>query len=263
LHRGYVKHWRKSEESEIARAPHLCYRLWWHILCKANWKEKLMSSRNGMGTWVAPGTLVTSMDTLSEGIAWEERGVERRANRKTIVVALNWFSDQGMLTVESNRFGTMIYINNWHAYANQSMPEVTDSIQPTGQPAGLPKQHQLDTTKESKEGVEGKRRRTKKQNNPHHEKIAFAPRVYLTENEHASLLEKHGPEPLAWMIEKLDAWKEGKGLNGKGRESDAGKIRSWVVTAWDDLQVKRSRTTGAKPCSDAQRDKYAHLDEPC
>lgn len=122
-------------------------------------------------------------------------------------------------------------------------------------PQDKDKEEDKDKDKENKEKLAGKPAAHRPA------KIQFAPRVYLTEQEHAILTEKYGTEATAWMIEKLDAWKEGKGLNGKFRGSDAGKIRSWVVNAWQEWAIK-SKQPGAKPAvSDSQRDKYSYLEE--
>jgi hypothetical protein len=67
------------------------------------------------------------------------------------------------------------------------------------------------------------------------EKIAFAPLVHMTREEHAALVTAHGERAVAWMIDRLDAF---KGSKGKAYKDDARAIRSWVVDAWKDHLAK-------------------------
>ena len=233
MHRGYVKLWRKSEESPVARASHLVYRLWSHILVKSNWKEKLLHTRNGYGIWCAPGTLMTSMDTLAEGISYEERGIEKRPNRKTVMAALAWMSDQGMISTESNRFGTVVFVMNWQTYQPRESMEVT----PDGQPNGHPKQHQtdnqLDTTKEGEEGREGRKRKTTvaRSGKPPEPspKVSFLRHVLLTETEHKRLWALLGSLRDEYL-ERLDGYLEQIGpASAKARsyKSHCATIENW------------------------------------
>jgi hypothetical protein len=58
------------------------------------------------------------------------------------------------------------------------------------------------------------------------EKIIYAANVKMTKSEHDKLLESHGPQKTAWMIEKLNVY---KGSNGKKYKSDYLAILNWVV----------------------------------
>lgn len=90
------------------------------------------------------------------------------------------------------------------------------------------------------------------------EKIRFAPLVNMTTDEHAALVTKHGSEAVAWMIERLDAF---KGSNGKTYKDDARAIRSWVVDAWAKHLASRP-VVPQKSTRDALEDEVARAPKP-
>jgi len=69
-------------------------------------------------------------------------------------------------------------------------------------------------------------------------KINYKSNVKLTEKEYLQLEQQYGVNDVAWMIEKLSAYKESK---GKTYKSDAGAIRSWVV---DELSIWKNKNNG-------------------
>jgi len=99
---------------------------------------------------------MTSMDALSEGVSWYERGAEKRPNRKTISNFLGVMQDMEMIAVESNKFGTVIYVMNWDTYQSQEDSNITTSIHHRAHPTGHPTGHPSRTTKEVQEVKEGK-----------------------------------------------------------------------------------------------------------
>ncbi len=107
-----------------------------------------MPTTQKLGTHISPGMLITSYEQIAEGVKYTEYGVPRVPNRKTIKGVLDWLESNSMIARESNRHGTVIFINNWHTYQNQDDAKVT--------PDGQSKKHQLDTTKEVKEVKESK-----------------------------------------------------------------------------------------------------------
>ncbi|MFA5897998.1 MAG: hypothetical protein WC829_02675 [Hyphomicrobium sp.] len=232
-----------------------------------------MSTRNGFGVYVAPGCLVTSMDALAEGVAWDERGVEKRPNRKTVMVYLQLMQDMEMIKYESNRFGTMIFVMNWKAYQGHDDAKVTDCIQPTGQPTGQPKQHQLDTTKEVQEGEEGKeKKRTKKPvSEVKPSDAAFGLSEFFLGELQARYPNLKTPNMAAWAKDcdrllRID----------KRDPKDAEEVIRWMAgdfwgtvilspaklrEKWDQIQAKRAGVKPGGGCSEAQKHKYDFLEE--
>jgi hypothetical protein len=70
------------------------------------------------------------------------------------------------------------------------------------------------------------------------DKIQYADDVYMTEKEHATLVEKYGEAGTKRMIEILDNY---KGANGKKYDSDYKAILNWVVDRWKEEQQKLGR----------------------
>jgi DNA-binding Lrp family transcriptional regulator len=71
-------------------------------------------------------------------------------------------------------------------------------------------------------------------------KTPYGEFVSLSENEHASLIEKYGQQQTDEMIEMLDNY---KGASGKKYNSDYRAILSWVVKRWQE-EHDRGKTHG-------------------
>lgn len=141
--KGWTRAWRKELYSDIWLMPPLYHRVFYYLRQKANWETKLMPTSYGMGMYISPGMLITSYEQIAEGVKYMEYGVLRIPNRKTIKGILDWLESNSMIIRESNRFGTIIFINHWHTDQNRDDAKVI--------PDGHPKKHQLDTTREVKE----------------------------------------------------------------------------------------------------------------
>lgn len=74
-------------------------------------------------------------------------------------------------------------------------------------------------------------------------KIEYAPKVFLTENEHAKLVMHYGTEGTDAMVQKLSIH---KGANGKSYKSDYLAILNWVVD-WYQRQSKNPLPNSATP----------------
>ena len=61
------------------------------------------------------------------------------------------------------------------------------------------------------------------------QKHHYAPCVMLTEAEHGKLVEAHGEDGAAWMVQKLDDY---KAASGRAYKSDYRAILNWVVGEW-------------------------------
>lgn len=66
---------------------------------------------------------------------------------------------------------------------------------------------------------------SKKEAEKHH----YAPCVMLTEAEYGKLVEAHGEDGAAWMVQKLDDY---KAASGRTYKSDYRAILNWVVGEW-------------------------------
>ncbi len=70
------------------------------------------------------------------------------------------------------------------------------------------------------------------------EKIQYAELVFLTEEEHAKLIEQHGTEIVQWCIQKLNYY---KGSTGKTYASDYNAILSWVIKSYREERAKQQQ----------------------
>jgi len=105
------------------------------------------------------GSMTTTYSQMAEAIAWVERGVLKRPNRKTIYEILGWFEGNSMVTVQSNRQYTTITLINWHIYNSNTNTKVTQTGQPEVTEDGQEDGHSLRSNKKLKEGKEEKKER--------------------------------------------------------------------------------------------------------
>ena len=132
MERGYLRVWRKIEDSQSYNRSALHRAILLTIFVKANWKSGFFCGRN-----VAPGQLATSVKGLSE---------ELREPRTTVMRALRDIEKDGVIKVENvgNKW-TMITLVNWSIYQaveEKSGQPVVNQWLTSGQP--------VDTIKEGK-----------------------------------------------------------------------------------------------------------------
>jgi hypothetical protein len=101
------------------------------------------------------------------------------------------------------------------------------------------------TTSQS-ECTHAKISKSKKQKAPQPEKIAYRDLVTLTPEEHEKLLVLHGPDKLAWMLDKLDCT---KASTGRQYKSDYHTMKNWVSNAYDEYIIK-CRSSGVPAAGD-------------
>lgn len=106
MERGYLKVWRKIEDSQSYNRSALHRAILLTIFVKANWKGGFFCGRA-----VAPGQIATSIKSLAE---------ELREPRTTVQRALRDIEKDGVINLENvgNRW-TMITLVNWGAYQSQ------------------------------------------------------------------------------------------------------------------------------------------------
>ena len=132
MHRGWFKTWRKIRDSEIWLKPMLYKRVWDWILIDVNWET---------------GMTTTTLNQIADGVRYEERGVIKVPNRKTIASILKYLEDSGQIKRESNRHFTTLTVVNWSTYQSREDAEVTQDGQQDGQQDG----HSLRSSKKVKE----------------------------------------------------------------------------------------------------------------
>lgn len=142
--RGFVKQWRKEIDSEVWLKPPIYTRFWLWLKMAVDYKT---------------GSMTTTYSQMAEAIAWVERGVLKRPNRKTIYEILGWFEGNSMVTVQSNRQYTTITLINWHIYNSNTNTKVTQTGQPEVTEDGQEDGHSLRSNKKLKEGKEEKKER--------------------------------------------------------------------------------------------------------
>ncbi len=135
--KGFIKTWRKEINSDIWLMPPLYHRVWSFLLVYVEWKPVVFPTAKGFGIHVNPGQKITSLNDIARKVSWTEYGVEKTPNRKTIKCILDWLAANGMIELESNRYGTYLNICNWCKYQLQQDEVVT----PDGRCAGLSTGH--------------------------------------------------------------------------------------------------------------------------
>ena len=83
MHRGYTKAWKRELLSDIWKMPPLYHRVFYYLRQKAKYQTELFPTR-GLGIWVTPGMLITSISAIAEGVSYLEWGVQKTPNKKII-----------------------------------------------------------------------------------------------------------------------------------------------------------------------------------
>ncbi len=116
--------------------PPLYHRVWYWLRQRANWELKLHPTPRGIGIYVSPGMVITSLQQIAEGVAHSEWGKLIIPNKKSIVSVLKWLSTNAMITVESNAYGTVIFIVNYNKFNHDEGEKVTAKKAPAAKPKG-------------------------------------------------------------------------------------------------------------------------------
>ena len=125
MERGYLKVWRKIEDSQSYNRSALHRAILLTIFVKANWKGGFFCGRT-----VAPGQIATSIKSLAE---------ELREPRTNITRALRDIEKDGVIKIENvaNRW-SLITLVNWQSYQGKeekSGQPVDNHRITTGRPA--------------------------------------------------------------------------------------------------------------------------------
>lgn len=125
MKRGWTRSYRREveEPSQVWLMPPIYHRVFFYLRQKAAWEARLIPNKAALGTWLAPGSIVTSIEKIASGVSYYDKGDLRTPAKKTILDVLNWLKDHAMITRKSNNKGTLIYINNWHTYQSENRSE--------------------------------------------------------------------------------------------------------------------------------------------
>jgi len=150
---GFIKTWRKELESDIWKMPPLYHRVWHYLLLEVSWEKNIFPTRNLFGIHLNPGQGLFSIQMIIDGVAWRERNVIKKPNKKTILDILKWLEFNRMIGRESNGNGTFISVMKWHRYQPDKDTKVTEGI-PQSIPQGIPQSVHTKEVKEVKEEEE-------------------------------------------------------------------------------------------------------------
>ena len=193
---GYTKAYRKEIGGDIWKMSPLYHRVFYYLRQKAEWKVNVFPTSRKFGIALNPGQLITSMSIIAKDVSWNEYGVKKIPNKKTIKKILDWLEFNNMIAVESNRHGTFIIIINWDIYQTGKKEKVTISAPRLG----LSSTHALDTPKEDKEVKEVKEKKYKRK----------IPEVFLLTKE----LKKHAFKKGIFKNEVEDIFEHFKNHHG-------------------------------------------------
>lgn len=125
MHRGFTRAYRKEIDSQIWLMPPIYHRVWYTLRLKARYVSSVFPTPKKFGIHLNPGQIITSLDQISQWVAWTEWGCEKKPNKKIIKTVLVWLQCHDMIILESNGKGTFIFITNWDTYNGVKGKEVT------------------------------------------------------------------------------------------------------------------------------------------
>ncbi len=116
---GWIKDYRKEQDSDIWVMPPLYYKVWQFLKYSVCFEQKKIPMRDGSSIFLMPGQFLTSIRTIATAVGWYDRGIWKEPNPKTIQDVLEWLESQSMITIEHGRFSkqySLITIVNWLSY---------------------------------------------------------------------------------------------------------------------------------------------------
>ena len=122
MDRGYIKSWRKGEDSAVFKDPHL-WQLWTWCLWRAAWQEKVINQRTGRGSTIVnlkPGQFLFGRKTAAAALGQHESSIRNRMAK---------LKKLGNVDMQVDTHFSVISIVNWDTY----QPADETIGQPTGQ----------------------------------------------------------------------------------------------------------------------------------
>lgn len=111
MYRGYVKLWRKTEDSAVAKDPYLL-QLWCHLLMAAAYKEAHVTMQTGRGSTVVvlmPGQVLFGRKAWGSKLNQPPSSTWKR---------LKTLEKLGNVVTQAGTHFTVVTICNWEAYQN-------------------------------------------------------------------------------------------------------------------------------------------------
>ena len=99
---GWIKLWRKSQESAVFDNPDLWY-LWTWLLMNANWESRQLLN----GQTLDPGQLVVSQQRLAQRFGCGKSSIGRRLSK---------LEKMGNIRLSGGQGGTVVTITHWLTY---------------------------------------------------------------------------------------------------------------------------------------------------
>lgn len=127
VERGYIKVWRRLEDSAVFADPHLLQLFMW-CLMRATHKARIVPVRTGRGQTIVtlkPGQFIFGRNTAAKVL---------RCKSSTIRYRLMSLRYREMLDIQPNTHFSIVTIRNWDAYQNDTKDLGQPSRHPSGQP---------------------------------------------------------------------------------------------------------------------------------
>jgi hypothetical protein len=145
MNRGYIKLWRKMEDSGLMQRPEIFTFAAW-CLFRASYKERKVL-HGGQVIPLEPGQFIFGRKAAAEALKTTERKIR---------TALSTLDNIGFLTIKPTNKYSIITIVNWATYQNDDQPsdQQTDQVPTSNRPATDHKQEVKEVKKEKKKEKE-------------------------------------------------------------------------------------------------------------
>ena len=105
--------WKEIEKSALWLKPPLYKQVFLWLLIRAGHKGFRIDDDSNWGVLdVQPGQVFFSLGGLAESNWWYERKRKKVPNKKTLRDILLWLEKEGLISVQSNRFYTLVTLTN-------------------------------------------------------------------------------------------------------------------------------------------------------
>ena len=121
MHRGYIKLWRKIEDSEVWSLPPLDFKVWIWLLTHAAYKPRTILMA---GVTLEPGDLTTTYREIADGVAWKNIGdddTEQKPTTKQLRTVLQHLYTLQMLAPLHTQTQGFLHLRiiNWKKYQSE------------------------------------------------------------------------------------------------------------------------------------------------
>lgn len=213
---GWIKLHRKLLECPIFENEKLLKVFVWCLMKATHSGREQLVGRQMVK--LEPGQFVFGRKKASE---------ELRLPPTTVYEHMQLLKKLSTVDIYSDSKYSVVTVVNWAIYQGEDENSVSNSVSKHDSKSAADRQ-QIDTNKKVPKNVK----------KVPISKVAYSEAVALTEIEHQKLVDQHGAEKTALMIETLNNWKLSK---GKTYSSDYHAILKWVVEAVEKRGVTHDR----------------------